>query len=86
MAGDERDVQILSKVFEKEKRCCKQRKKNPERAFWGGAVSIRGCHHRDKGAAENERLRDPKFILSRPKGKRPILPSDRNAAGEEISP
>lgn len=44
-------------------------------------MSIRGCHHRDKGAAENDRLRDPKFIFSRPKGERPILPSDRNAAG-----
>ena len=44
-------------------------------------MSIRGCHHRDKGAAENERLRDPKFILSRPKGERPILLNDRNAAG-----
>ena len=46
-------------------------------------MSIRGCHHRDKGAAGNERLRDSKFIFSRLKGERPILPSGRNAAGEE---
>ena len=44
-------------------------------------MSIRGCHHRDKGAAGNERLRDSKFIFSRPKGERPILLNDRNAAG-----
>jgi len=49
-------------------------------------VSIRGCHHRDKGAAGNDRLRDPKFIFSRPKGERTILPSGRNAAGEEVHP
>lgn len=82
MAGDERDVQILSKAFEKEKRC-KTKEEEPRTGIWGGAVSIRGCHHRDKGAAGNERLRDPKFICSRPQGERPILPSDRNAAGED---
>ena len=49
-------------------------------------MSTRGCHHRDKGAAGNERLRDLKFIFSRPKGERPILPSGRNAAGEEVHP
>ena len=49
----------------------------------GARDIIRGCHNRDKGTAENERLRDPKFIFSRPRGERPILLSGRNAAGEE---
>lgn len=83
MAGDERDVQILSKTFEKEKRC-QTREEEPRTGVWGEAVSIRGCHHRDKGAEKNKRLRDPKFIFSRPKGERPILLSGRNAAGEEV--
>ena len=46
---------------------------------------IRGCHNRDKGTAENERLRDPKFIFSYPKNERMIFLSGRNAAQEEIS-
>ena len=29
----------------------------------GARDIIRGCHNRDKGTAENERLRDPKFIF-----------------------
>lgn len=45
MAGDERDVQILSKAFEKEKRC-QTREEEPRTGVWGGAVSIRGCQHR----------------------------------------
>ena len=46
---------------------------------------IRGCHNRDKGTAENERLRDPKFIFSYPKNERMIFLGGRNAAQEEIS-
>ena len=46
---------------------------------------IRGCHNRDKGTAENERLRTPKFIFSYPKNERMIFLSGRNAAQEEIS-
>ena len=33
----------------------------------GARDIIRGCHNRDKGTAENERLRDSKFIFSYPK-------------------
>ena len=52
----------------------------------GGARDIiRGCHNRDKGTAENERLRDPKFIFSYPKNERLIFLCGRNAAQEEIS-
>ena len=54
-------------------------------AMFGVAVIIRGCHNRDKGTAENERLRDPKFIFSYPKNERLIFLSGRNAAQEEIS-
>ena len=36
----------------------------------GECEIIRGCHNRDKGTAENERLRDPKFIFSYPKNER----------------
>lgn len=46
---------------------------------------IRGCHNRDKGTAEDERLSDPKFIFSYPKNERLILLNGRNAAWEEIS-
>ena len=46
---------------------------------------IRGCHNRDKGTAENERLRNPKFIFSYPKNERLIFLGGRNAAQEEIS-
>ena len=52
----------------------------------GGARDIiRGRHNRDKGAAENERLRNPKFIFSYPKNERLIFLGGRNAAQEEIS-
>ena len=54
-------------------------------AMFGAAVIIRGCHNRDKGTAENERFRDPKFIFSYPKNKRLIFLDDRNDAQEEIS-
>ena len=33
----------------------------------GARDIIRGCHNRDKGTAEKERLRNPKFIFSYPK-------------------
>lgn len=45
MAGDERDVQILSKAFEKEKRC-QTKEEEPRTGVCGEAVSIRDCHHR----------------------------------------
>ena len=51
----------------------------------GARDIIRGCHNRNKGTAENERLRDPKFIFSYPKNERMIFLSDRNAVQEEIS-
>ena len=51
----------------------------------GECEIIRGCHNRDKGTAENERLRDPKFIFSYPKNERLIFLCSRNAAQEEIS-
>ena len=54
-------------------------------AMFGATVIIRGCHNRDKGTAENERLRDPKFIFSYPKNERLIFLCSRNAAQEEIS-
>ena len=39
----------------------------------GARDIIRGCHNRDKGTAENERLRDLKFIFSYPKNERWIF-------------
>ena len=51
----------------------------------GARDIIRGCHNRDKGTAENERLRDPKFIFSYPKNERLIFLDGRNAVQEEIS-
>lgn len=54
-------------------------------AIVGAAVIIRGCHNRDKGTAENERLRDLKFIFSYPKKGRLIFLCGRNGAQEEIS-
>ena len=51
----------------------------------GECEIIRGRHNRDKGAAENERLRNPKFIFSYPKNERLIFLGGRNAAQEEIS-
>ena len=46
---------------------------------------IRGCHNRDKGTAENERLRNPKFIFSYPKNERLIFLNGRNPTQKEIS-
>ena len=62
-------------------------KKDYKVAVAGAGVRdiIRGCHNRDKGTAENERLRDLKFIFSYPKNERMIFLSGRNAAQEEIS-
>ena len=54
-------------------------------AVFGAAVIIRGCHNRDKGTAENERLRDSKFIFSYPKNERLIFLDGRNGVQEEIS-
>ena len=51
----------------------------------GARDIIRGCHNRDKGTAENERLRNPKFIFSYPKNERLIFLFSRNAAQKEIS-
>ena len=51
----------------------------------GECEIIRGCHNRDKGTAEKERLRNLKFIFSYPKNERMIFLSGRNAAQEEIS-
>ena len=51
----------------------------------GARDIIRGCHNRDKGTAENERLRNPKFIFSYPKNERLIFWVAENAAQEEIS-
>lgn len=51
----------------------------------GARDIIRSCHNRDKGTAENERLRNPKFIVSYPKNERLIFLGGRNAAQEEIS-
>ena len=50
----------------------------------GDGDIIRGCHNRDKGTAENERLRDSKFIFSYPKNERVIFWGGRNAAQKEI--
>ena len=47
----------------------------------GAGDIIRGCHNRDKGTAENERLRDPSY----PKNERLIFLCGRNAAQKEIS-
>ena len=51
----------------------------------GARDIIRGCHNRDKGTAENERLRNLKFIFSYLKNERLIFLGGRNAAQEEIS-
>ena len=51
----------------------------------GARDIIRSCHNRNKGTAENERLRTPKFIFSYPKNERLIFLCSRNAAQEEIS-
>lgn len=54
-------------------------------AIVGAVVIIRGCHNRDKGTAEKERLRNPKFIFSYPENERLIFLRGRNAAQEEIA-
>ena len=51
----------------------------------GECEIIRGCHNRDKGTAENERLRNPKFIFSYPKNERLIFLDGSNAIQKEIS-
>ena len=51
----------------------------------GARDIIRGCHNRDKGTAENERLRNPKFIFSYPKNERLIFLGGSNAVQKEIS-
>ena len=51
----------------------------------GAGDIIRGCHNRDKGTAENERLRTPKFIFSYPKNERLIFLGGSNAIQKEIS-
>ena len=62
-------------------------KKDYKVAVAGAGVRdiIRGCHNRDKGTAENERLRDPKFIFSYPKNERLIFLGGSNAIQKEIS-
>lgn len=51
----------------------------------GECEIIRGCHNRDKGTAENERLRNLKFIFSYPKNERMIFLGGSNAIQKEIS-
>ena len=51
----------------------------------GARDIIRSCHNRNKGTAENERLRTPKFIFSYPKNERLIFLCSRNAIQKEIS-
>ena len=51
----------------------------------GARDIIRGCHNRDKGTAENERLRNPKFIFSYPKNERMIFLGGSSAIQKEIS-
>ena len=52
---------------------------------YGECEIIRSCHNRDKGTAENERLRNPEFIFSYPKNERLIFLGGRNAIQKEIS-
>ena len=52
--------------------------------MFGATVIIRGCHNRNKGTAENERLRNPKFIFSYPENERLIFLCNRNVAQKEI--
>ena len=52
---------------------------------YGTCETIRGCHNRDKGTAENERLRNLKFIFSYPKNERMIFLCGSNAIQKEIS-
>ena len=50
----------------------------------GARDIIRGCHNRDKGTAENERLRNLKFIFSYPKNERLIFLGSSNAIQNAI--
>ena len=52
----------------------------------GECEIIRGCHNRDKGTAENGRLRYPKLIFSYPKNERLIFLSGRNDAQKKFRP
>ena len=74
-------------LFYKEKNEENENMKNYKIAVAGTGAGdiIRSCHNRDKGTAENERLRNPKFIFSYPKNERLIFLGGRNAAQEEIS-
>ena len=54
-------------------------------AVFGAAVIIRGCHNRDKGTAENERLPATRSSYFLTQNERMIFLSGRNAAQEEIS-
>ena len=51
----------------------------------GECEIIRRCHNRDKGTAENERLRNPKFIFSYPKNERLNILGGSNVIQKEIS-
>ena len=51
----------------------------------GARDIICGCHNRDKGTAENERLRNPKFIFSYPKNEQNIFLDGWKVARKEIS-
>ena len=51
----------------------------------GDGDIIRGCHNRNKGTAENERLRALKFIFSYPENERLIFLGGSNAIQKEIS-
>ena len=75
---------VLVNRFEKRRR---RKMKNYKIAVAGTGARdiIRGCHNRDKGTAENERLRDSKFIFSYPKNERLTFLCGRNAAQKEIS-
>lgn len=52
----------------------------------GARDIIRGCHNRDKGTAENERLRNPKFIFSYPKNERLIFLGGSQRTGARAYP
>ena len=54
-------------------------------AVFGATVIIRGCHNRDKSTAENERLRNLKFIFSYPENELMIFLGGSNAIQKEIS-
>ena len=74
-------------LFYKEKSEETENMKNYKIAVAGTGARdiIRGCHNRDKGTAENERLRDPKLIFSYPKNERLIFLGGSNAIQKEIS-